>query len=170
MPYNFQILGTVIASVLEYDHLIRITGDPAVVNPAVSSWVPADGRPITGSALERAGVASAPDLRGRFLRGLNTFFNNGQPALVLATADPDDPASNRTAGQFQGDQIKKHAHPFSHVIQVAPNEPHSAGGGFKHDAGGSEGYNNYSSVDENTDGGTETRPKNIGVYYYIKIN
>lgn len=165
------VVGTIITSVLDYDHFTRINGDPTVINPKVSKWVPADGRQIPGSKLsELTQMQNAPDLRGRFLRGLNTIYSNGQPALSIATADEDDPNSNRKPGDYQGDIIKKHSHEFSHMIQVAPTEPHSGPGGFKHSPAGSEAYNNYSVTGENPDGGSETRPKNVSVYYYVKIN
>jgi|GEM_PF-6676168 len=115
MPFNSPILGTVIASVLQYDHLIKITGDPAVVNPKTSQWIPADGRDIGKSQLSNAtGLANAPDLRGRFLRGLNTIYSNGQPTLIIGTADEDDPNSNRKVGiDYQGDSFRLHAHSAS---------------------------------------------------------
>jgi len=164
-------LGTVTASILDYDHLSTLNSDPKVIDPKTSKWIPADGRSMVGSQLSKLiGVSKAPDLRGRFLRGLNTFYNDGQPNLNIATADQDDPSSNRKAGEYQSDMLKTHTHSFSHVIQVGPNEPHNINGGFRHGAGGSEGYNNYNNTGENSNGGSETRPKNITVYYYIKIN
>src|ERR1700761_7136881 len=114
-------LGTVEASVLDYDHLTRINGDPLIINVTHSAWVPADGRSIAGSALaQQTGMQNAPDLRGRFVRGLNTIYNVGQPALNPGVADSDDPSSNRKPGDFQGDLIRANVHAFSHVIQEAP--------------------------------------------------
>ncbi|MFI5163427.1 MAG: hypothetical protein ACHQHN_19265 [Sphingobacteriales bacterium] len=175
MPFNSPILGTVIASVLQYDHLIKITGDPAVVNPKTSQWIPADGRDIGKSQLSNAtGLANAPDLRGRFLRGLNTIYSNGQPTLIIGTADEDDPNSNRKVGSdYQGDSFRLHAHSASGHINgsvCGSNGTHDVdGGGDKWNCDPNFGDHNV-VVSIQPFGGLETRPKNIGVYYYIKIN
>ncbi|HVW97892.1 MAG TPA: hypothetical protein VHA56_18120 [Mucilaginibacter sp.] len=174
MSFKSSILGTVIASVLEYDHLIKITGDPVVINPKVSVWIPADGRSIDKSHLsEVTGALMAPDLRGRFLRGLNTIFSNGQPNLVIGAADEDDPNSNRKAGSYQADSLKLHPHNASGHINGSV-----CGSNGSHDVdGGSEKWNcdpNFGDhnvvVSVQPFGGLETRPKNVAVYYYIKIN
>ena len=165
-----QTVGTVEASVLDYDNFIKITNDPKVIDPQKSTWIPADGRSIEGSKLSKlTNVGNAPDLRGTFLRGLNVIYSDGQPALDFKKSDPD--GANRKPGDSQSDVIKQHNHGFSHVIQVAPNEPNNGGtGGFSHQSSGTEHYNNYGAVGVNPDGGSETRPRNVAVYYYIKIN
>lgn len=168
MPFNNQILGTVIASVLDYDHIVRITGDPNVIDPKKSSWIPADGRSIAGSQLANlTGVNIAPDLRGKFVRGLNTIYNVGQPALNLTMADVDDPASNRKAGSYQADVFSQHTHGYTHF-----------NGGVITDMSNDQDQRRCSygnMIPATTDpassgGGSETRPKNVSVYYYIKIN
>jgi hypothetical protein len=174
MAFEFQILGTVIASVLEYDHLIAITGDPAVTNPATSGWIPADGRSIAGSKLSaQTGLQTAPDLRGRFLRGLNTIYSNGQPGLVISAADEDDPSSNRKAGDYQGDSFKLHSHVASGHINgsvCGSNGTHDVdSGGDKWNCDPNLGDHNV-VVSVTPFGGSETRPKNVSMYYYIKIN
>lgn len=180
MPFDFAIIGTVIASVLDYDHLTQITGDPKIVNPdrnshqPFSSWIPADGRPIAGSWLEQlTHMSNAPDLRGRFLRGLNEIYSVGELALNISTADEDDPNKNRKPGDFQGDTFRSHAHAASGHINGSV-----CGSNMTHDVdGGSEKWNadpNFGDhnviVSVQPFGGTETRPKNVAVYYYIKIN
>ncbi len=168
MPFNNQITGSVIASVLDYAHLIKITNDPEVIDPKKSGWIPADGRSIAGSQLSTlSGMQNAPDLRGRFLRGLNTIYNVGQPPLNSSTADVDDPASNRKAGDYQGDVFTQHTHACSHF-----------NGGVITDMSNDQDQRRCSygnMIPATTDpasvgGGSETRPKNIAVYYYIKIN
>jgi len=174
MPFNSAILGTVIASVLEYDHLVKITGDPIVINPKVSTWIPADGRSIIDSALSKiTGEPTSPDLRGRFLRGLNTFFSNGQPNLLITAADEDDPSSNRKAGAYQGDCLRSHPHNASGHI----NGSVCGSNGTRDVDGGDQKWNcdpNFGDhnvvVSIQPFGGSETRPKNVSVYYYIKIN
>ncbi|WP_428328738.1 hypothetical protein [Mucilaginibacter sp.] len=174
MPNNSQILGTVIASVLDYDHLIKITGDPTVINPHTSVWIPADGRSIANSELSKqTGLTNAPDLRGRFIRGLNTIYSIGQPALVVSAADEDDPNSNRKAGEYQGDTFRLHAHSASgHIngsVSGSNNTHDVSGGGDKWNSDPNFGDHNV-VVSVQPFGGAETRPKNVSTYYYVKIN
>lgn len=103
-----------------------------------------------------------PDLRGRFLRGVDGTANN----------DPDK--NNRTAmalygntgnlvGSIQGDTIGSHSHNF----------PHNVVAGYYTGSGWGIGNGNYNPVygsDSGTlnAGGNETRPKNVYVNYIIK--
>jgi hypothetical protein len=148
-------------------------------------WSPADGREVDHttryfaliSGLDAASPnatlvhVNVPDLRGVFLRGLNDFA-----ADVGARNDQyADPDKNRTPGGAQKDEFERHTHylPQKHII---------AGGG--HDA---EGWGFTSNGDNpphgewRTDmddvqnkrmppGGDETRPKNVAIYYYIRVN
>lgn len=173
-PVSSKDLGTIVASVLEYDKFARINGDPAVINPKTSKWIPADGRDIANSDLAgKTGLLKAPDLRGRFLRGLNTFYNNGQAPFDPNTADVDDPASNRKAGDYQNDELKSHAHGANgHIngsISGSNNTHDVAEGDRKWNSDPNLGDHNVAIAIQPT-GGNETRPKNIAVYYYIKIN
>jgi microcystin-dependent protein len=101
-----------------------------------------------------------PDLRGQFVRG----FNNGQSSAfgnVTSTYD-----NTRIYGSLQSDTLKSH----THTIQT----PKSAQAGA--DNGGAPVQ--YSSNNTSTTwptfwttdgtGGTETRPVNIALNYYIK--
>ncbi|MFI5159218.1 MAG: hypothetical protein ACHQF4_10160 [Sphingobacteriales bacterium] len=167
-PVSPKDLGTIVASVLEYDKFAIINGDPAVIDPKTSKWIPADGRNITNSDLAgKTGILKAPDLRGRFLRGLNTFFNNGQPPLSVNSADTDDPSSNRKAGDFQDDELKSHSHTVND--NSASFAFRTAGMGIQSNNGQQVQFGKP-NISINPTGGSETRPKNIAVYYYIKIN
>ena len=157
-----DILGTIIASYLDYDQLTTITTDPIVINPAVSKWIPADGRSIVGSDLQtRTGKTEAPDLRGKFLRGVNEIYNIGQPVLGDAFKNPE----NKLAGQYQEDRVGNHNHPIRTCDDGTPNMNNNFRplAYSKHN-----GTTIYSEPNENDQ--RETRPKNISVYYYIKIN
>jgi hypothetical protein len=176
MAYNYQILGTVIASVLDYDHLVTITGDPKVIDPTTTNWIPADGRNIAGSNLSKLTKAlNAPDLRGRFLRGLNTIFSDGAPELNISTADQGDPHNNRTAGDYQDSVVGAH----SHVVDMRTgymmdlgkwqNPPPTSIYIADRPAFGND-YGNLTASSNGSGMAPETRPKNIAVYYYIKIN
>lgn len=157
-----DILGTIIASYLDYDHLIAITNDPNIINPIISRWIPADGRSIAGSALaNQTGKMHAPDLRGKFLRGLNEFYNVGQPVLDPSQANPE----NKLLGDYQEDRIGRHTHPIPTNDDGTP----VTNGNYK-TTGYSKRNGSTVATQENDNNQGETRPKNISVYYYIKIN
>ena len=116
-----------------------------------TSWVLSDGRNISGSDLAvLTGWTVAPDLRGVFLRGKD----HG------AGVNPD---GDTPEGTYQLDEFASHTH--------STNYQHS-------DNGDGAGYAliNVASFAGSTDGSTtsqgglETRPKNIIVNYFIKIN
>ncbi len=159
MLYNFQLLGTIQASVLDYDNLIKITEDPKVIDPKVSGWIPADGRSIDGSLLHlRTGMKNAPDLRGKFLRGLNTIYNIGEPVLDENKADPQP---NRRPGDYQEDALRTHTHSYTDRQEGVGNQA---------DGGNDVGLDKVETKNTNATGDKETRPKNVSVYFYIKIN
>jgi len=174
MPFNEQILGTVIASMLDYANLIKITKDPTVIDPKKSSWIPADGRSVSGSLFSTlTGLNNSPDLRGRFLRGLNTIYNVGQPALDISKADEGDLNNNRKPGDYQGDSFESHTHPAGGYVNgsvCGSNNTHDvSGGGDKWNCDPGLGGHNV-TVTVQAVGELETRAKNVSIYYYIKIN
>lgn len=169
---------------LDYDNFTKLTRDPKVIDPARSKWIPADGRSIVNSELARITKESnAPDLRGRFLRGLNIIYGVKPPPLDLDKADPD--GNNRRPGEYQPDAFRLHNHELTD-----PGHTHPVASGFSVDCGskgtpGGELTNgSYGNGDKNVhpavrnttgislrdSGDSETRPKNVAVYYYIKIN
>lgn len=99
---------------------------------------------------------SVPDLRGVFLRGLDQG------------AGKDIDGATRAAGSYQADEFKSHTHVANMEIGAEPTN----GGAQSSSAAGSHGQIgvNYKSPELNDHtGGTETRPKNIAVYYYVKV-
>jgi hypothetical protein len=108
---------------------------------------------------------NVPDLRGRFLRGVNGSTANN--AGVTASNDPDialrTPNGNNLTnapGSTQSDTLKSHTHGvpgavISYAGGSTPNANVLTGGG---------------SLVENVSnsGGSETRPKNVYVNYIIK--
>lgn len=113
------------------------------------------------------GTLNLPDARGVFIRGAN---------LNRPPAEGDPSGDSRNIGSYQSDQAGKH----SHKIEI-PGAGHRAGkhkgnksfqAPFREDSGG----NKLSAFPSNTAGGnpedaadTESRPKNITLYTYIKI-
>src|SRR5258705_2861206 len=122
MPNVNQILGTIISSVLNYDQLCASIGENPAIDNTKSSYVPCDGRLITESTLEkltRVGptqpdpqnhIAASPDLRGKFIRGLNSFYTIDEPNLDCSQADPD--CHDRKIGAYQSDSFGSHSHPI----------------------------------------------------------
>jgi len=177
-----DILGTIIASVLNYDQLCKSIGETQGFNSKKSSYAPCDGRSIVGSCLaNKAQHNNAPDLRGKFLRGLNEMYGVGQP-LPFDPNTYGDPQSNRVVGDYQPDAFQGHWHD----IQTNDNSVPSPGGinGFpqNYNHNTAKMYNGYlaagathliaddipyNSAPRAT---VETRPKNVSIYYYIKIN
>lgn len=114
-------------------------------------WVLADGESATMEYFEATGENKVPDLRGMFLRGLNEERNDGKE-----DPDPDFEGNIRVVGSYQADTLKSH----SHLENLA------AGNGGIH-SGGSFGVINQ--VQTGKTGGAETRPRNIAVYWYVKV-
>ena len=129
-----------------------------------STWVLMDGRSVVGSDFEaRTSLSNLPDGRGQFLRGKN----NGRPASEGNTS------GEVSLGTEQADSFQGHAHGI--------HANHS-------DTGDGAGYglinNNTFPIQSITPAGStinaladgtprtsgETRPKNITVNYFIKIN
>ena len=107
-------------------------------------WVLSAGQNVVG-------YGTVPDLRGSFLRGINLAIS-GKNANNLDSI-------GRNAGSFQNDTIKSHTHEYR--IRFIGN--YVAGGTTKT---GLEGDAFYTSEPF---GGSETRPKNIAVYWYVKV-
>jgi microcystin-dependent protein len=132
-----------------------------------SGWLLCDGSSVSKttysdlySALGDAwGSASSttfniPDLRGRFLRGVDSGSGN-DPDASSRTAINSGGNTGDNVGSYQDDEFKSHNHGIST----------SSGSGTSGVMRG--GVNNSSSSTSNR-GGNETRPKNAYVNYIIK--
>jgi len=143
-------VGTIVASMLSPTEFAQEVGDPAVFDARVSRWTLANGRDVSLSKYKTAALSlTVPDLRGMFLRGMNHGRNDGL----------QDPESNRLAGSTQRDELKKH----SHELAVG-----------WHGLASGKGTGNLESgkppASTQASGGDETRPRNVAVHYYVKIN
>jgi hypothetical protein len=159
-------LGTIVASSLDYKDFCLQNGlsyHGAVPNVdsldyADTPWVPADGRYVRNSRLQKAGI-SVPDLRGVFLRGLNDMdLANPRQTAFEAQKDPE----TREYNSFQMDAVGQHN-----------NDPGKFGVPALYRSGNGNVTQQYAPSGGTapcTNCGPETRPKNRAVYYYIKIN
>lgn len=115
-------------------------------------WVLMMGQDISGSDLSIAtGINTLPDARGVFIRSMN-----------LGRAEGGDPDGNRRVGSSQSDELRSHQHKISDYKIITVQ------GRLIGDYDGSSA----GEYEEKTTrvGGPETRPKNIVLYTYIKIN
>lgn len=157
-------IGTIVPSMLEPSKFAEAAGDPNR-----TTWVLADGQPI--AAASRYGQLSnkkkTPDLRGMFLRGMNE----------KGGLDPND---HREPGDYQPDALQKHGHnttvtdrPTGYQKGAYPRYDKN-GIGYTRDPDGKNAPILSVSVSVSDVTGAnaadETRPKNVAVYFYIKIN
>lgn len=169
-------IGTIITSYLNFEQFNAATKNNdkspgGIFTSAKSKWAPCDGRPVPASKFQTlTSQIQVPDLRGMFLRGLNTF-DPYQPVPQVSTdkADPD----SRIVGSYQSDAFQGHKHINSDNLAVnqstqAPNNPRQ-----RRTVTGEVPENSAGKFDAGFGTprlSTETRPKNISIYYYIKIN
>lgn len=109
------------------------------------------------SGLGKEGITHLPDARGVFLRGMNENQN-------VENGDSD---GNRSIGSYQNDEFKVHNHNLDIIIghglwSFGDNVP---GQGWACQ------WNNAPETRlAHNEGGKETRPRNITLYIYIKID
>jgi hypothetical protein len=107
-----------------------------------------------------------PDLRGVFLRGLNNFALGSNPRGD-GLQDPEGP---RQAGGFQMDVFKSHQHSYGTTISGFAKGSDGFGAIVRSDNNW-QGYKNDNPILHTEDeGGSETRPKNAAVFYYIRVH
>jgi hypothetical protein len=167
MPALYPPLGTIIASALSFDQLTFVLGETQLADNQ-KSYAPCDGRTIQGSRLSQfttpTSMLNSPDLRGKFLRGLNSIYATNEPPFGnwQTVGDPD--GQGRVVTDFQADSVASHQHTYVHFQDNGI-----------HDMSNDQDQRNCSygpTYPDNTSayGGSETRPRNVSVYYYIKIN
>lgn len=138
-------VGDVKYSVLIQDKFKQLNGN---------EWELMDGRSIENSFLaDFAKFKTIPDARGVFIRGMN----------LDRPKEQGDADGNREIGLPQTDTFKKHNHRFN-VFVNAPDGPPT----WRPWATTSQNAANTWTTSD--DGGEETRPRNIALYTYIKIN
>jgi microcystin-dependent protein len=101
---------------------------------------------------------NVPDLRGRFVRGVNDGSGRDPDATSRGASNPGGNTGDKV-GSVQSDELKSHNHVImkwrrSFKGEDATDKPYD-------DEGQVTGYTNYT-------GGNETRPKNIYLNWIIK--
>ena len=173
---NALPIGTIVASMLESKKFQNVAGNV---------WKPADGRKVSAKSgyAKLTGNTVLPDLRGLFLRGLNQFDPHTGPRRDKYK-DPD--GNRRKAGSLQKDATSLPANkkkPFKGIAEEAGEHSHVYFKALR--VGGRSGSEDMASAEASTTGlagnhthtvlitsggDAETRPVNIAVFYYIKIN
>ena len=157
-------IGTIVASILDYNTFLKANGLDKMENEKMETvlWIPCDGRKENKSKYSSYSGGNIPDLRGVFLRGINDY-NTNFPS-VLPVKDNQKNPKNTVAGEFQDDGIKTHTHDYQVGNAVNGHNYNTVGGEFYHPTVRMRTTKINNGAEE------ETRPKNITVYYYIKIN
>lgn len=139
-------IGTVLYSILEPNVFKEVYGHEA--------WVLFDDRDIKDSELSTlTSISKLPDARGVFIRGMN----------ATRSKENGDTNGDRPIGEYQSDMVGPHVHTIPNItFQKAPN------GNLMGD-GAAELYP-VLNLQTAINNGLETRPRNIALYTYIKIN
>ncbi len=164
-------IGTIITSFLNFEQFNLATKNNekspgGIWTSQKSRWSPCDGRPIPNSKFGKiTSQTNIPDLRGVFTRGLNSF----DPFYTIPpqNATQLNPEA-KTVGVYQPDEFASHRHGVNY------NDGNYAypatGTGLQNNSGQEFRYDRPLQISIKEEGGQETRPKNVSVYYYIKIN
>jgi hypothetical protein len=145
-----------------------------------SCWVPLKGGSIAGSKLATiTGNPNLPDVGGLFIRSQEF------PGAGAANQDPDRTATS-TIATFQDENFKSHNHTgttstdgnHSHgmpdataLFSESPGYSGNGGDGTAAVVNTTYPAGNHShTLTIATNGGTETRPKNLNLWTYIRIN
>lgn len=131
-----------------------------------------------------------PDLRETFIRGLNVFYQNNNGAADI-NANQLDPDSNRQPGKFQNDATRLPNNKLQVKVGADGKHEHNiaaitGGSAINHGTRttqivtlGDDVHKRFTIKLKSEDhtppttiqgGDLETRPKNIALYYYVKIN
>jgi hypothetical protein len=147
-------VGTIVPSMLRPSQFAEVVGDPSVFDPKKSKWALADSQDdISFSRYGKLnGEKLAPDLRGMFLRGMNEGRDDGK----------QDPQDDRDVGDYQADSYKKH----NHLLPISENKGNIWGVSYSTQGEFEGDHYRWTKMS----GEKETRPKNVAVYFYIKIN
>ncbi|MGO7300223.1 hypothetical protein ACC718_11785 [Rhizobium ruizarguesonis] len=164
---DFAPIGTIVSSILPPVDFAEATGEKEADTPTKRTWILADGRDVSGSKYATTThLPSVPNMQGMFLRGLARVdarkpgefqdYATALPRQALTGTTGDDGEHTHGSGAVYS-KTDKYDVPGGPVrsVGVSPTDP----AGLHHH-----------SVSINGGGDSETRPPNVAVYFYIKIN
>jgi len=152
------MLGNVQYSILEPATFFKINNS-CKEKP---EWILMDGQNIAGSELFKlTGTSKVPDARGLFIRSMNMDQDRKK----------GDAEGNRSVGQYQKDTFESHTHPITNLGLNNMLCPHNSLAGAEFSQFGGGQLKDINQIIKNEpSGGNETRPRNIALYLYIKVN
>ena len=166
-------VGTIVASFLEPEQFYKYYNGEVFFDKNNHKWCFANGKEniVNTDYFDLTGLTKINDLRGYFLRGLD----------ISGTIDSD--GTERKLGSSQKDLFQGHGHNIGRASGFDMRATAGSTGGDELDqqrfAIGSSNSENIGEIRIGIPGnsgfgtprfGLETRPKNIAVNYYIKIN
>ncbi len=176
-PYAFSVYTTVCSGAVG-DVKYSILNPTQFAQANGACWVPMDGRALAVSDQLRTqfGFTNVPDAGGLFLR-----------AQEFSGSPDRDPSrdSNSPIGAFQDQAVQTHNHNVTDPGHAHSfNDSYRQTGGTSYNIAGGERFSsdNLTSSSDNTasnttgvsipstGNGPETRPKNINLWAYIRIN
>lgn len=180
-PYTFTSnsafsAGKVICSGAVGDVKFSILNPGQFANENGDCWVPMNGANIFGSELASfMGISTLPNASGLFIRAHE--YNDGQdpdrtPSSAIATIQNDAYGSHTHTGTTNSAGSHSHSYMFktssaasnskSYLLKNDVDTPTSKNTGVA-------GSHSHTLTLDNAGGG-ETRPKNLNLYAYIRIN
>jgi hypothetical protein len=158
---NFETLATAIdagAGASDVGDIVASMLDESTFDGRrAGTWVRADGRDVTGTAYASLVATTVPDLRGVFLRGANAGRSTSE----------GNPDGDTTVGTYQGSDNKSHGHSISWWASGGATLPNNF-------PGFANSYhptpNQGASGGINPAGGSEARPRNVTVNYFIRVD
>lgn len=154
-------VGTLIASMLVPAEFAAEAG---------GDWVPADGRDTLPNwrYTKITRRSTVPDLRGVFMRGLNVF-DDRRPPRAIQHLDPSPNANDRQPGTFSGDSVGPHDHVLLlAATDVINNQMTSVSRRLPSNI--VDQFAQAPPLATALSTGMETAPKNVAVYWYIRVD
>ncbi len=190
-PYAFAVYSAICSGAVG-DVKFSILNPTQFAAENGNCWIPMDGRSISGSRLNSY-LSSIPNAGGMFLRAQDFGGSYGQNASdndpdrshasTIATVQGHTYASHNHSGSISSDGNHSHTYLDTyHSEKITGDDGYNGSGdsdgdnsnplengrvvGRTTDAAGSHSH----TVTINNSGSTETRPKNLNLWIYIRVN
>jgi hypothetical protein len=165
---DFAPVGTVVSSILSPIDFAVATGETEGDDIKNRKWILADGESVLGTEYSKTTHNKvAPDLRGMFLRGIDVAgirhageiqpFATARPSSIGFTGTTSSDGMHSHSGGAGFSKTDRFDVPGGPIASSGPSDTGKAG-------------DHTHKVEINAGGDEETRPVNVAVYFYIKIN